>query len=160
MTPLSDQCLLLVSLKIGSVGIFSSSLSLNCLLLELCRFQLLCQHIRFCLCLCLCLGFLLLLTNGLSCGRPPGQLLLALLLAGLVEGRPIRLVIVLKVQIAVPVGAPQLLCWHILLHVLVELELLPGHGVNEGGDDFEESIDNPGHCWGRNLLAICLFSFL
>ena len=51
--------------------------------------------------------------------------------------------IILKVHVTAPVKAPQLLRRNVLLHVLVKLELLAGYGVDEGGDDLEETPDNP-----------------
>ncbi len=82
-------------------------------------------------------------------GPPPRQLGFAALLAQLVERWPVHVVVVLKVHVAGPVGAPQLLRGDVLLHVFVELELLPRDGVDEGCDDFEKAPDNPRNCKAR-----------
>lgn len=97
------------------------------------------------------------LSNDATGSLPPGQLILPLVLAKLVESWPIGFVVVLKVHIAVPVCTPELFRRHVLSHILVKLELLSRDGVDKRCDNFEEAPYNPGHYTSVCKLTSVLF---
>lgn len=68
--------------------------------------------------------------------------------------------IVFERQLAAFEICHQLVRIHILGHVLVKFELLPGQGIDERGNQLEETPNNPWHCCYsvslRNMrVAVC-----
>ena len=74
------------------------------------------------------------------------------------ERGPVPGVVVLELERAVELG-PQLLARHVLRHVLVELELVARVRVDEGGDELEEAVYDPGDCGlcGKVSIELCVW---
>ncbi|KAB8360933.1 hypothetical protein FH972_024665 [Carpinus fangiana] len=98
----------------------------------------------------------LVLADALTTVNPALLVRRATLVAQLVQQRPILVVLVHKVRSAAKLLV-ELLGRHMLLQVAIEDDLLVGVGIDEGTNELEESVDEPGqlgHAGAAEALGV------